>query len=540
MRNFTIRTRNIISFGLIITLFIASSGYLLNRMAFIKERSNEIESVWLEGTSELGLLSDNILRLRIYTLRIIGATGHVDEQEKYAAEAKTLEAQAMPRLASLKNNFVDYPDISKQLNILDKVLTKYLKSRTAILADALAQREVASARMDSLNMQGNMLASAISVLKTTFEQSADAAAKDAEAQYQKIIKLSIAAILFIILLAAMIATLQTKSITTPLQDALSIATRISGGDLTQPIVVKGKDEPAKLLESFRLMQSSLLEVIAQIQQSSSDVASSAQQLQSTSSQSAANLQRQSDEVEQAATAVNQLSSAAEEVASNAVGTAQASELSEKAAAVGRQKMQETAEQIQQLVATIHTTAQTVEGLAERATHISRVLDVIRTISDQTNLLALNAAIEAARAGEHGRGFAVVSDEVRALAKRTQESTAEIEQMIGGIQGGTRHAVESMQGINEIARQTLNVAQAAESSLHDIAAAIDQINDGNRIIASASQEQAQVTKEVDRNLVNIRDLSRLSVDGAREAGQAVNALANIAAALKNQSQRFRIN
>ena len=156
------------------------------------------------------------------------------------------------------------------------------------------------------------------------------------------------------------------------------------------------------------------------------------------------------------------------------------------------------------------TSDQVEGLAAQAQGIAKVVDVIRAIAEQTNLLALNAAIEAARAGEQGRGFAVVADEVRALAHRTQESTREIEQMIGGIQSGSEGAVEAMQRSRNEANSTLQIANEAGDALTEIARAITEINERNFMIATASEEQAQVARAVDQNLVSIRDLSTLSL------------------------------
>src|SRR5690606_15803375 len=188
---------------------------------------------------------------------------------------------------------------------------------------------------------------------------------------------------------------------------------------------------------------------------------------------------------------------------------------------------------------VTATAGEVEQLAQQIRNISQVLDVIRAIAEQTNLLALNAAIEAARAGEAGRGFAVVADEVRALAHRTQQSTQEIEQMIGGIQQGTERAVSSMQQSTGRATSTLTLAQAAGQALDEIARAISAINERNLVIASASEEQAQVAREVDRNLVNIRDLSLQTSAGASQTSAASQDLSRLAVNLNNLVTRFRL-
>jgi methyl-accepting chemotaxis protein len=182
--------------------------------------------------------------------------------------------------------------------------------------------------------------------------------------------------------------------------------------------------------------------------------------------------------------------------------------------------------------------QQVQTLAEQSREIGKVLDVIRAIAEQTNLLALNAAIEAARAGEAGRGFAVVADEVRALAHRTQQSTREIEQMIGRVRGDTESVVQSMHGNSQRVAATLSIAEEAGLALAQITRAMEQIHERNLVIASASQEQSAVAREVDRNLLNIRDLSLQSADASTRTSATSQQLSQLAAGLQNLVLRFR--
>jgi methyl-accepting chemotaxis protein len=251
------------------------------------------------------------------------------------------------------------------------------------------------------------------------------------------------------------------------------------------------------------------------------------------------MNQQSHEIEQAATAVNEMTAAVDEVARNAVATSEASRDSDATAQHGRNQVIRTVDSIGQLAGDVTQTSAEVERLAAQVRDISKVLDVIRSIAEQTNLLALNAAIEAARAGDAGRGFAVVADEVRALAHRTQQSTQEIEQMIGDVHQGTDRAVQAMQVSNERARTTLALARAAGEALEEIAAAISQISERNLVIASASEEQAQVAREVDRNLVNIRDLSLQSSAGASQSSAASQELARLAVGLNGLVGGFRV-
>ncbi|WP_413430796.1 methyl-accepting chemotaxis protein [Pseudomonas sp. Pseusp122] len=287
------------------------------------------------------------------------------------------------------------------------------------------------------------------------------------------------------------------------------------------------------------MQEKLRDTLQRISGSATQLASAAEELNAVTDEGARGLARQNDEIEQAATAVNEMTSAVEEVARNAISTSDASKNATSSAGDGRDLVQETVSAIERMSSDVQATADLVGNLAEESRDIGKVLDVIRGLADQTNLLALNAAIEAARAGEAGRGFAVVADEVRALAHRTQQSTSEIERMIGSIQGGTEKAVGSMRNSTERAASTLSIAKGAGLALDTINTAIVEINERNLVIASAAEEQAQVAREVDRNLVNIRDLSAQSSDGATQTSAASGELTRLAVDLNGLVSRFRL-
>ncbi|WP_434093679.1 methyl-accepting chemotaxis protein [Pseudomonas atacamensis] len=287
------------------------------------------------------------------------------------------------------------------------------------------------------------------------------------------------------------------------------------------------------------MQHNLRDTIRRISESSTQLASAAEELSSVTEDATRGLHQQSQEIEQAATAVNQMTAAVEEVANNAVATSEASRESDRIARQGREQVQQTVASIEFLAGDVTNNAAQVEALAQKVHGISKVLDVIRSIAEQTNLLALNAAIEAARAGDAGRGFAVVADEVRALAHRTQQSTQEIEQMIGGIQQGTDSAVSSMQQSNSRARSTLELAKSAGSALEEIASAFTLINERNLVIASASEQQAAVAREVDRNLMNIRDLAMQTSAGANQTSAASQELSKLAVDLNGMVARFSV-
>jgi len=338
------------------------------------------------------------------------------------------------------------------------------------------------------------------------------------------------------------AVIVTRSVTRPLggepDEVARVLSHIAQGDLTIEVPL-GNSADGSVMRNLHQMQQNLNQMVRQIAASVDGVASSSEELSAVSSQTSSSLQLQGQEIEQAATAVNEMTAAVDEVARNAVSTSEASRLSEQTAQLGRAQVQETVASINTLATGVVETSERIQQLAGRVQDISGVLDVIRSIADQTNLLALNAAIEAARAGDAGRGFAVVADEVRALAHRTQTSTQEIEQMIGNIRQDTEHAVAAMHSSSERVQATLGVAQRSGEALDEITRSISQINERNLMIASATEEQALVAREVDRNLVGIRNLSQQVLQGALHTETAGHDLAGMAGELHQTVARFKV-
>ncbi|AKV08827.1 chemotaxis protein [Pseudomonas fluorescens NCIMB 11764] len=390
-----------------------------------------------------------------------------------------------------------------------------------------AEREVYGSLDQLMALQGKIFADR--------EQSAQALYSDARRNM-------LGLFLFCVALVIAAAVIVTRSVTRPLggepDDAARFLNQIAQGDLTIQVPVNSS-AGGSVMMNMHQMQQSLNAMVRHIAMSVDQVASSSEELSAVSSQTSSNLQLQGLEIEQAATAVNQMTAAVDEVARNAVSTSEASRQSEQTAQRGREQVQETVVSIGALADGVTDTSQRIEQLAGRVQDISKVLDVIRSIAEQTNLLALNAAIEAARAGDAGRGFAVVADEVRALAHRTQESTQEIEQMIGNIRLDTGHAVTAMQSSSNLVRATLEVAQRSGDALDEITRSISQINERNMMIASATEEQALVAREVDRNLMGIRNLSEQVLLGAQHTHTAGHDLAQMAGALHQTVARFKV-
>ncbi|WP_372841259.1 methyl-accepting chemotaxis protein [Pseudomonas protegens] len=287
------------------------------------------------------------------------------------------------------------------------------------------------------------------------------------------------------------------------------------------------------------MQNTLRDTLQAIQATATELHQQAQGLRVTTTFNNQGITQQNQEIELAASAVNQMSVAVDQVARNANLTFGSTRDAEREARSGREQVGQTCITIEQLGQRLHGTSGTIARLADEVLSISRVLEVIRAIAEQINLLALNAAIEAARAGEQGRGFAVVADEVRALAQRTQSSTTEIEGMISSVQATSREAVQAMAENNEYVERSNAQALQADGVLAQIAERIIQINEMNQAIASTAEQQALVSREVDQNLVAIRGVAAQNVESAEKTSSVSDQLASLAGDLHSQVQRFQL-
>ena len=346
-----------------------------------------------------------------------------------------------------------------------------------------------------------------------------------------------ASLLVFVLAGATLATLVILRLLKQLTIALKATESITAGDLSQSIDILGMDEPARLLQALQRTQEGLRGTVRQIVNSAERLATTAGELNTVTESAIHGLQLQNGELDQAATAVTELTTAIEEVARNAASASLASQSVDQRSRQGQQQVDHTVGAIESLAGNIEYTAHALQSLASEVNDIGSVLDVINGIAEQTNLLALNAAIEAARAGENGRGFAVVADEVRALARRSQESTKQIERIIVSVQKGSQEALGAMQNSNEQTQKTLAVAREAGIALNVITAATKQITEGNLSIASATEQQSQVAREVDSNLINMRDVSVQAASGANQIHVSSRELSSLAGELNVMVKHF---
>ncbi len=321
--------------------------------------------------------------------------------------------------------------------------------------------------------------------------------------------------------------------------AVSKATVIASGDLTQDIEVSSRDEIGELLTAINGMRRKLLDMLSDISETTEQLSTASEEMSSITTQTSETIQIQRTETEQVATAMNEMTATVQDVAVNINETANAADHAFEQTQQGSQIVQQAIAQINRLADQVENSSRTINELEHHSEAINTVLDVIKGIADQTNLLALNAAIEAARAGEQGRGFAVVADEVRTLAGRTRQSTDEINDMIEKLQSGSRQAVTVMDQSREEAKSAVEFATQTGTALATITQAVEKINEMSSQIASAAEEQGSVAEEINRNIVRINDMSNQTADGANETATASRNLAQMATELQGLVAQFTV-
>lgn len=361
--------------------------------------------------------------------------------------------------------------------------------------------------------------------------------RDSEAQSAyELLSISSALALALGLLAAWVITGQ---IVHPLQMALKTAERIAGGDLRQNVIISRRDELGHLQQSMQIMTQSLRGLIRGIGDGITQIASAAAELSAITEQTSVGVNSQKIETDQVATAMNEMAATVQEVAHNAEEASKAATVADQQARTGNSVVGEAIAQIERLAIEVGSSTEAMNHLKNESYKIGSVLDVIKSVAQQTNLLALNAAIEAARAGEAGRGFAVVADEVRSLAQRTQSSTEEIEELITSLQDRTQQVAVAMESSHTLTDKSVELVRRAGGSLENVTHTVSSIQSMNQQIAAAAEQQSATAEEINRNVLNVRDISDQTASASEETAASTVELARLGNELQLMVSRFKV-
>ena len=345
--------------------------------------------------------------------------------------------------------------------------------------------------------------------------------------------------LLVLLFGITAAVIITRQITVPLRETLAVVDRIASGDLTQNLRVTRRDELGVLQQGIARMGTTLRELISGIRDGVSQIASAAEELSAVTEQTSAGVNSQKIETDQVATAMHEMTATVQEVARNAEQASQAASTADGQAREGDKVVAEAIAQIERLADEVARSTDAMAHLQQESNKIGSVMDVIKAVAEQTNLLALNAAIEAARAGEAGRGFAVVADEVRGLAQRTQKSTEEIEGLVAGLQNGTQQVATVMNNSRSLTDSSVELTRKAGVSLENITRTVSNIQSMNQQIAAAAEQQSAVAEEISRSIVNVRDVSEQTATASDETAKSSVELARLGSQLQQMVSHFRV-
>ena len=417
---------------------------------------------------------------------------------------------------------------AERLKQLEGALQGY---RTSVQGFKVAVDNINAARTEMTEEQSAIikLAQQLNDLQITLGQ----------ADSQQARTLQLAGTLLALILGTLAAIIITRQITRPLQQTLAVVDRIASGDLSHDMVVTRKDELGVLQMGIQRMGATLRELIGGIRDSVTQIASAAEELSAVTEQTSAGVNTQKVETDQVATAMHEMSATVHEVARNAEQASVAASAADKQAREGDKVVGEAITQIEKLASEVVRSTDAMSVLEQESDKIGKVMDVIKAVAEQTNLLALNAAIEAARAGEAGRGFAVVADEVRGLAQRTQQSTEEIEGLVAALQNGTRQVSEIMLSSRNLTDSSVALTRKAGTSLESITQTVSNIQAMNQQIAAAAEQQSSVAEEISRSIVNVRDVSEQTAAASEETAASSVELARLGNQLQMLVSHFKV-
>ena len=522
-----------------------------DQLVSINQKVDDALKPLIKVSDEVSATFENLLQKTIDdTLRAPSETGI--QQVKIAGDLRN----GMTNFRLIFRRYLSIPTADNRqatYNAADALFAQVAAARSQLPVEAngavdtalnaLKQYKVLMASISEMLQQTDQIRSTLQQQSIATAASADelAAAQvvSAKREQNTAVMQLLSVALVVLLIGIFAAFVITRQITVPLNDTVIAARRIAEGDLTQDTATTRQDELGLLLNTMQHMTVSLRGLIGGIGNGITQIATAAEELSAGSEQTSAGVAQQKNEVDQVATAMNEMASTVQEVARNTEDASKAAKQASERAAHGSSVVQHATREIGQLAGEVKELGQAMQRLTEDSGKIGSVIDVIKAVAEQTNLLALNAAIEAARAGEQGRGFAVVADEVRSLAQRTQNSTTEIEALIQALQQGTGAAAGLMDASLQRTEGTVVLARQAEQALVEINQSISTIEQMSQQISASAEQQSAVTEEINRSVLSVRDIADQSAAATEQSAASTVELARLGSDLQNMVARFRI-
>ncbi|WP_019614693.1 methyl-accepting chemotaxis protein [Psychromonas ossibalaenae] len=554
MNNLSLKTKLMGSAAILIALLIFSAGYAIYSMNKIGRELAAVAEQDIPLTEKITAVTTHQLEQSIQFERALyygillldedDAVGHFQEAvkrfdqgtEKIDEEIMAAELMAKDAMKGASGEALkEFQSVELALKNIESEHEDFVEhAHSVFIMLSKGDLHKAEKMAEQVHHEEEQLNSELEELLTEISRFTEASAKHAEDYEHTAIFMLIIIAAVSVVFGIVVSWFTTRTIINGIRAAIVTAS----GDLTQTIEVKSSDEIGELLTAMNGMREKLLNLFSEISEMTAQLSAAAEEVSVVAGQTSRIVEVQRGETDQVATAMNEFTATSRDVASNIAVTASSAAHANEQTNDGTIVVQQTIEEIDQLALQLETSAQAISDVEQQSGAITSMLDVIKGIAEQTNLLALNAAIEAARAGEQGRGFAVVADEVRTLASRTQQSTTEINEIIDKLQNGSQQAVVVMDKSREQSKSAVDYASRSGEALTVIAAAMDEINQMSTQIASASEEQSAVSEEVNQNIINILSTSEELASGAKQTAQSSQELAEISIRLQNQVNQFQ--
>lgn len=496
---------------------------------------NFIDSAYQDGDSEAVYHSSHVQKKmligRLYVVKFLQS--NLDTDYKLAVE--NMKNSFKEELEDLEP-YLNSAQRTKIFNEFSSAHSNYIQSMDDIHNLIV---EIQTITEKTLNRIGVQVANNMEDINLSIMKDQDTLGPQLKQNTDRSVNLTLMLSAIAIVLGIVSAYFLTVTITRPIEQAVNAANLLAEGDLTVDVGATRGDETGKLLQAVQNTAINLKQMMLTISNASSELASASEELAVVTEQTSKGISQQEAETDMVATAMNEMTTTIHDVADNAAKASSASNQAEQDALYGAKVVHSTINSINSLSVSVNNSSQKLSEVQQEVNNISGILKVISEIADQTNLLALNAAIEAARAGEQGRGFAVVADEVRSLAERTQGSTTEIQAIIEQLQVGTQSTVEAMNEGKQLADSCVDQAEKTNAALEAITQSIGVINDMNMQIASASEQQSIVSEEINRNIVNVKRVAEENSVAANQTSSSSLEIARLAEDLGQLVSQFKV-